>query len=198
MSAQTAGNDSLRLELKQTTPTIPRTTLNPQKAPIPDSKKPASSLTILTSSPYISFGFLVPGDPLVRTDSIRILSTGIRGATVLITQNHPLKSSDEDTINNTTCDSGSCTPTQASVWKSPLTFGYGVRCENSPACFKDFSYPDFFRPLASQSLGEPANPILTTDEAEVTANIHYKLNIPSNQRPVPYANTVTYTLIPHL
>lgn len=199
VSAETSGNADILLELEQITPTtVPITTPQQNKTTHENSvKKEFESLSLGFSSPYISFGFLVPGDPLIRTDKIYITSTDSRGYSVFISQDHPLQA-DNHAIPDTTCDSGSCTPNIASFWESPLTFGFGIQCKNSVACSKDFNAQHAYRPIASLSKSENPAQILSSSESVATAEIVYKLNISPNQEPLPYTNILTYTLIPQL
>ncbi len=192
-SKQSFANSTL-LELREVTlPQSPKITTAPtlqKKIVTPEEKISA----LYFSQPYISFGFLVPGEPLIRSDIIKTQTTYEKGATVFITQNQALTSQDKNTIiPDTTCDTGSCSPSLASVWESPLTFGFGVRCENT-SCMSDFEQDQTYRPISASG----AYPIFTTHNQTTETTMYYKLNIASNQNPTPYSNTVTYILIPNL
>lgn len=194
----TSRNSSVKLELNQITPT---TQQSESQLPIKkeaDMSDLKSSITFLTSSSTISFGFLVPGDPVIRTNSVRIITKNLNSVDMYISQDNSMSSAEDNTIPDATCDGGSCTHSQASIWRSPLTYGYGLRCENSPACSEDFKNPDYFRSIANSSLNQKPGLILTSSAEDVTADIVYKINIPSNQVAEPYTNTLTYTIIPKL
>ncbi len=110
-----------------------------------------------------------------------------------MTQDQPLTSEDKNVVvPNISCDNGGCSPSLASIWKSPLTFGFGVRCEKSN-CSSDFSTDDSFRPLSST-----AYPFISVRENLNESLVVYKLNIAATQAPTPYFNKVTYILIPNL
>lgn len=201
ISARTSVNRSAIIELEQTSPTPPKTaTPHPQNINTEDKSIESNqgTLGIGIGSTYISYGFLVPGDPLIRSDLVKIISTEKRQYNLFISQNTPLQAENNTIIPDTTCDSGACTPVLASLWESPLTFGFGIRCENSSLCAQDFKIPGTFRPLPSESENELPSRILSGSQVETQASIIYKLNISPNQEAVPYNHTVTYTLIPQL
>ena len=192
--AQTSGNGNTILELHQTTPTtIPKS--QPQiSQPVIQKQAPTLTQTRVSfSQPYLSFGFLIPGEPVLRTDTLQVQTTHNKGTTVFIMKDNPLQSVSA-LIPDTSCDNGSCSVTQASVWASPLTFGFGFRCENSAACTRDFTQENTFRPISHTV---PVPVLKTTNQTE-TATLIYKLNIPSSQPPLPYTNNLTYFVIPNL
>lgn len=196
----TSRNGSVKLELRQTTPTIVENNDKniTENEKLPKKHDSDSSITFYTFPPIVSFGFLVPGDPVIRSSSVQILTHNLVAFDMYIEQNHSLKSAEGNIIPDTSCDGGSCTNNLASVWKSPLTYGYGFRCENSTSCSKDFQNPDFFRSITNIELNQRPAQILTGSSAKVAAEIVYKLNIPSTQAAEPYTNTITYTIIPRL
>lgn len=199
MLAKASVNGSVILELEQTSPTPEKiATPTPQSKTDKRSETRHSILGLGIGSSYISYGFLVPGDPLIRSDSISIMSTEKMQYNLFISQDNPLQAENNTVIPDTTCDSGACNPTLAALWESPLTFGFGIRCENSPLCVQDFNRPGTFRPLAAESQNELPSRILSGSQQETQATIVYKLNISPNQAAVPYTHTVTYTLIPQL
>lgn len=193
MSADASNNETL-LELRQVTlPQAPKITSQPLKTLPVKTNTTRSMSEISQSQPYISFGFLIPGDPIIRSDQIHIKTTTPEGATLFVAQDSLLSSADKQSvIPNTSCDNGGCSSSLATVWKSPLTFGFGVRCENKESCLADFETEDTYRPLSTA-----AYPFLSIDTVG-DSELLYKLNIAANQVPVPYTNSVTYILIPNL
>lgn len=189
--AQSSSNGTFLLELEQTTPT-PVTNM----APSPVSKNPTQTVPTTTgisfAEQFLSFGFLIPGEPVLRNDMLTLHTTNNHGVTLFLMQNKPL-SAEPNSITDTSCDTGSCTSTHASVWLSPLTFGFGVRCENSHGCTSDFSEPETFRPLSTT----PAAFVKTNTTLQ-NVTLQYKLNIPASQPPLPYSNIVSYILVPNL
>src|SRR5690606_8504741 len=124
-------NGNIRIELHQVSPTTPphEATQSPSST-INDHTPTLPYTTLSFSQPYLSFGFLIPGEPVVRTDTVSLYTTSPRGATLLIMQNNPPQA-EGARIPDTSCDNGSCSFNHAGVWVSPLTFGFGVRCEKS-------------------------------------------------------------------
>lgn len=195
VSAQSAGNSNTIIELYETTPSpIPQ---KPVVTPTATKKSsvpvPFTQTGLSFSQPYLSFGFLLPGEPLLRTDTIQIKTSYKLGVTLFVVQNHALQANNQ-LIPNTTCDGGSCSPSNAGVWLSPLTFGYGFRCENSALCAYDFAQADTYRPFSNTQSAS----VLTAKDTIESATLVYKLNIPGTQQPLPYSNSITYFLIPNL
>lgn len=189
--AQSSGNSDVLLELKQTTPTPVDSQITP-KVTRPQ-KNILTNSGISFTQDFISFGFLVPGEPVLRSDTLNVKTTHPKGASLFIMQDHPLQS-DSVSIPPTSCDTGTCTTDQASIWVSPLTFGFGFRCENSESCTEDFQQADYYRPLSHSDV----SPVLKINNQITQATVIYKLNIPASQNPLPYRNTATYILTPNL
>jgi hypothetical protein len=158
---------------------------------------PASSISIAIDSYQVRYGFVVPGEALVRNSTITII-TNHSGASLFLQEDHPLQSAQKDLIPNTSCDTGSCTPNLADIWNSPLTFGFGIRCENSKLCSNDFRNGTY-RPLADTSQAQiPAEILSSPVVGSVTTNVFYKLNISPNLASKPYTHTVSYIVTPNL
>jgi hypothetical protein len=192
--AQVSGNGNTILELQQTTPTpIPTHTQKNQATQKHPSSAPITETAISFSQPYISYGFLIPGDPIIRSDQIYTKTTHKFGASLYILQDGPLRAKDSS-IPSTSCDSGGCSISQAAEWKSPLTFGAGIRCENSPLCVSDFDQENTYRPISEQY----ASPVAKVTAAAPKTTIVYKINIPASQPPLPYTNNISYIVIPNL
>lgn len=191
--AQSSVNGNIMLELHEVTPTMYQTK---QTAPSPltqQIKNPLSYTALAFSQPFLSFGFVVPGESVSRENTLQIQTSQKRGTSVWILQDKPL-SAGTASITNTTCDTGSCSPSQAGVWQSPLTYGFGIRCENSESCLSDFSQDHMYRPLTNKT----PSLIMKSNKTSYSGTLLYKINIPASQIPLPYANTATYLLIPNL
>ena len=105
-------------------------------------------------------------------------------------------------IQDTTCDAGTCTERVASVWESPLTYGFGYRCDNiaGKSCGKDFEGENFYKQLANRQNGEPAEIVMSGSsmDSNIRTQITYKLNIPATQIKGHYQNTIIYIAIPSI
>ena len=152
------------------------------------------------SNTTLTFGKITPGEPIIRTNTLKVTSP--TGYEVLGSETTPLKASGSAQISDTSCDQGNCSRETAAKWSSPLTYGFGYRCDNLSGTdctpdFKDLSYYKSFANLEKQDspqvIMQNINP--TNDS---TAQITYKVNIPGSQTPGQYQNTVFYIAVPSL
>jgi hypothetical protein len=194
MNTYSEASSETQLELREVTiPQIPKTTPSIIKDRVVTQKAQSIS-EIHFSQPYISYGFLVPGEAIIRSDTVLTRTSNKDGGTLYIFQNGLLTAKEQNAvIPNTSCDAGGCNPSLASIWESSLTFGFGIRCENS-SCLSDFSQDNAFRPLSSTG----AYPYSRATDTLTESEIIYKLNIAPNQSPQPYTNKVTYIIVPNL
>lgn len=192
-------NYQLRLQdvyEKQPTPTAEPAVVTTAPLPTPPPIRSFGQSDIVVSDNAIDFGPLSPTDPVIRQ-----LSFTIKGQSLLFSLyqhlDHDLLNDPGDAIPATSCDNGSCTLHQASLWNSTLTYGIGVRCDNlqDTVCPEDFIEKNTFRPLGG-----------TTDQSSIiasgtvrdkaTINLTYKLVTSGTQPPGNYAATASYILIP--
>jgi hypothetical protein len=111
---------------------------------------------------------------------------------------HELLNDPGQSIPGTSCDNGSCTEKQASLWNSSLTYGFGMRCDNiiGTFCQDDFIEKNAFRPLG-QSLTNTMVPIASgIVEDKAYFSLSYKLIVSGTQPKGSYAATASYLLIP--
>jgi len=160
-----------------------------------------SGLFTFTVTPTaLDFGTIDPTSPVTRTNTLDVLSTA-SGYSVTGIENNSLKQNSPTTIADTTCDSGSCTPSTAAPWTSNLTYGFGYRCDNllQNDCVTGFA-TDYYKPFANQTLSQ--NPQLVMQAisgfaSDKQSQITYKVNVSGSQLPGVYTNTITYVASPN-
>lgn len=161
----------------------------------------SSALLFTISNTSINFGTIKPGDPVIRTNTLLITSPN-SGYQVSASENNSLRNSSGAQIPDTSCDSGNCTESTPALWVSPLTYGFGYRCDNVQAndCSSAFGNPNYFMPFSNISASETPHTIM--DGISPTQNsegqITYKLNISGTQASGVYQNTIQYIAIPSL
>lgn len=164
------------------------------------AEKP-SSLRLSLENLLIDYGELEATNPIIRSTRITINSTENSRFTVLAWQDHALSGQDGSVIADTSCDNGSCTEVTAAPWQTPLTYGFGYRCENveGQPCEKNIASDHTrYKQFADASIKEKEQKILRSTNLtnRYTADMIYKVNIPASQPPVGYSNTVSYLLVP--
>lgn len=196
------GQYKLRLEQvsdNDPTPTIAKTI--PISSPSP-SLPPVQSFgqsEITASDDFLQFGPQSPTNPVIR--ELRFSITSLNLPFFLYQQmDHDLLNDPGQSIPPTSCDNGSCSDKQASIWNSTLTYGLGVRCENQrgTACPDDFVEKNTFRPLGLTQ-AKTASIIASGGSDEINEfSLTYKLVVPGTQAPGSYQATVSYILIPSI
>lgn len=159
--------------------------------------------TFSISNVVINFGILTPGEPLNRTTTLTVSNGSAYGYQVTTQENNPLRVlSTGKTIPDTTCDAGTCTETTAAAWTSPLTYGFGYRCDNVSGtdCNTDFATSTFYKQFASSESAELAQPVMigTTVTTSRSSQVTYKLNISATQPAGLYQNVITYIATPSI
>jgi len=161
---------------------------------------PQDSFAIKLSQNLIDYGLLSSTNPVIRTSEISVINPHF-GSEVLTYENQPLQSSKKDTIQNTTCDNGECSPTIAALWTNTLTFGFVYRCDSNDvtACDPQFSTSNYFKQYPQDSLNQPFEPVITSNEhvSHTDATITYKVNISGTQKVAGYYNSITYLAVPN-
>ncbi len=157
------------------------------------------TFTFTVSPTAIDFGTIDPTNPVSRTNTLTVSGSQPFTYTITGRENHPLKTANT-IIPDTTCDTGLCSDTTASVWINTLTYGFGYRCDNilGTDCVADFSTTNAYKAFANSELGKSAQIIMngTTKTAGSSGGITYKVNVSASQQPATYNNTVTYIAIP--
>jgi len=150
------------------------------------------------SNTNIDFSTLTPTVASLRTNILTISNGSAFGYTVTASENHPLLvASSGQMIPNTSCDTGTCNTTTATLWNSPSTFGFGYRCDNLSGtdCDSQFSTANFYKPFAASP-----SAVAVMSSTNVGRNrqtqITYKLNIPNTQAAGLYTNTINFIATP--
>ncbi len=196
--AQTVrGANNLILDLEEITITPSPTPVAAQTEKKTPTEQP-DYLALSIPSSFISYGYIVPGEPIIREQGLTVRAKHLLGYTVNIIQNHPLLTQDGESIPDTTCDNGSCTHTIAQLWQNPLTFGFGMRCEKSSECSPDMQISGMFRHIPSSSEQEQPVSFLSSKLPLTTFSVLYKLNISPSLPNKQYSNSITYLLMPQL
>lgn len=154
------------------------------------------------SSDLIDFGTLTPNNPVIRTNTLSVLSASTYGYSVYVFENHQPQSSDASLfIPDTTCDNGACTQTTSASWKEPTVYGFGYRCDNKAGsdCSSGFFNTSFFKQFPDSSRQEEWEQTMRglPEDKKKTSQITYKVNISNAQKPVKYVNTITYIAVPN-
>jgi len=159
-----------------------------------------TSFTFSISNKTINFGKLNAGEPISRTNTLTVSGSG--AYQILGSENTPLKKDDKTHIPDTTCDSGNCSEVTSGEWSSPLSYGFGFRCDSikTAECGDDFLNPDFFKQFANNEAHELPQTIFSknssTDSSQ--SKITYKVNVSGTQSGGIYQNTIIYIAVPSL
>lgn len=162
-----------------------------------DIKKP---FLFSVSDDLISFGEINPGEPLIRTQIISVNPGSANNLQVVSFQDHPLRSFEKHEIPNTSCDNGNCTNILSDFWNSPLTYGFGYKCENveGKSCGAVID-TDTYKRFSNTEAGETPSLLLYSAASETSKSIiQYKLNIPGNQVNSSYTTTINLLASPAL
>lgn len=173
----------------QPTQTTPATTPSPTPPPIVSY----GESEIHFSDDFLDFGPLSPTTPVIR--KLTVMVKGEYFPFTLYQQlDHNLLNDPGQMIPQTSCDNGSCSETQASIWDSTLTFGLGIRCDNITGlyCPDDYIEKNTYRPLGTNSQ------IIASGSVNGQANftLTYKLIVPGTQPQGRYEANPTYILVP--
>lgn len=157
--------------------------------------------TFTISSTTINFGTLNPGEPITRTNNLIISNGSAFGYQVTAQENHELRVlSTGQTIPDTTCDAGTCTETTSALWNSPLTYGFGYRCDDISGtdCSTDFNTANFYKQFANTEQTETPQVIMSGAEVgrDLEIEVTYKVNISASQAAGGYQNSIMYIATP--
>lgn len=164
------------------------------------NKSVVSGIFTFTVTPTdLDFGTIDPTSPVARTNILDVLST-TSGYSVTAIENHSLQTASASAIPDTTCDSGLCSPTLASLWTSSLTYGFGYRCDNVLQTDCVSFAADYYKPFANAALSETPQVVMQnagSSANEKQSQITYKVNVSGSQLPGVYSNTITYVASPN-
>lgn len=184
-----------------------------------------SYFSVSLSPTFLEYGKLHPGEPIKRDQYITIYSSMPLPFSIVASENHSLTSKSDIKIPDTSCDDGFCTENIASVWKNPLTYGFGYRCEDKKGstCLTDFKEKfvygspltnwyflstlnskscaaECYKRFANESLSQLPVRIAegVSTYSPSTLRILTKLNISGAQQTDAYENSIEYIVIPNL
>lgn len=146
----------------------------------------------------IDFGSLTANTIVDKIIHISVSNGNTHGFSVHVAENTPLKTTVGAEITDTTCDSPTspCTQTQASIWESIETYGFGYRItgRNTPA---DFVKEAYFRPFPSVSRNEQPALLMLTQATKVVeqAKLTLRLNVSPKQSVGQYKNILQFSAL---
>lgn len=163
-----------------------------------DDETKAVPFSLTASQETINFGEIKPGEPVIRSHSLFVPAFSY-GSQILAYETHALRSIDKSEIPNASCDNGNCTNILPDVWLSPLTYGFGYRCDNITAegCETNTN-KDTYKRFSNLEVGETASFVLSQEGHETKSVVSYKLNIPGNQKEQGYQTDIYYIGVPNL
>lgn len=146
----------------------------------------------------LNLGTTSPNSFSTNNHTLTVNAPG-QGYSVTAIAAHRLKNLADPTdfIASTTCDSGTCTTSSASVWTTASNNGFGFNVTGSDKA-ADFTDSTYYRPFADASLGDSPATIITSSAAgkNRTSTINYKLSVPGTQAGGTYATQITYIATP--
>lgn len=156
---------------------------------------------------FVDFGTLSPGSPVTRTNNLKISNGSAYGYSVTAFETHPLQIiANGVMIPDTTCDNGTCSEVIASGWSSPLTYGFGYRCDavTTPnQCNSDFNSTNDpsgtnFKQFANNAAGKTPQSVMSGSNVgkNMQVQITYKVNISATQAAGNYINNIVYVATP--
>ncbi len=210
-SAQTMSNDNYILQLQEldatrSKPKIKNSTLgvSDQKVhkqqPEPNSK--AAPFIFSISQSLIDFSTLSPTNPIKRSNKLTVANEPASGYSIIASEDRELSSSPSSAfIPDTSCDNGLCSELSSALWTSPLTYGFGYRCDNilGTDCVDGFSDLEYYKQFANNSRSETQQKVASSTNTgkNKTVQITYKVNISGAQQFAFYSNTITYIAVPN-
>lgn len=153
------------------------------------------------SNTAINFGVLTPGEPITRATRLTVSNGSALGYQVTTSENTALRvhSSGVD-IQDTTCDAGTCSETTSAAWSSPLTYGFGYRCDNVSGsdCSSGFTTGTFYKQFANLEKSESPQVVMSSLNVGTSrqSDITYKVNISATQPAGLYQNIIMYIATP--
>jgi len=153
--------------------------------------------TFTISDLNIELGDLIPQTPATDTNILTVSAGGAGGYQVLAYESHPLRPETGVDIDDTSCDNGNCTKTNAEIWSQNTTYGFGfnINGDDTPADFADTTY---FRPFADFETYGAGEEIMASSEATKSAQttVTYKANISQTRAAGNYKTNIVYIALP--
>lgn len=150
------------------------------------------------SSLSIDLGTLLPGAHSSQSHTMTVTTRGATGYKVYAIADHGLRHSDGSTIiPHTTCDAGTCTISNATVWTNQNVpgFGYNMTGQDIPADFVSSSY---FRPFPDATLAQAMQVVMSSSDVvhDHQATVNYKAGAAGSQAAGTYTTAIKYIAVP--
>src|SRR3989344_414730 len=155
----------------------------------------ARGIFILTFA-LCAFNFAGPAS----ADTLTITSGSASGYAVTVIEDHQLRIPGTATdITDTACDTGTpCAITDANVWSSAVTYGFGYNMSGTDFPSAAFINSTYYRPF-SNAEDSPTPAIVMSKSAVTTgstATVTYKANVSGSQAAGTYENIVQFIATP--
>lgn len=149
------------------------------------------------SSLAINFGALSPNTFTTASHTLTVTAPGQGYSVTAYETNKLTKSGSSDTIPDTTCDSGLCAESAATVWTTATNNGFGYNATGNDVA-ADFLDSTYFRPFPDLSLAESPATVMTSASAGKarTATITYKISPSAIQAAGDYSTQIVYIATP--
>lgn len=150
------------------------------------------------SKTAINLGILTANSHNTDSHTMAITTRGAGGYTVYAYESHPLLHSDDvNTIPNTTCNSGTCTYSAATLWDNTAIggFGYNMTGDDIPT---DFITSSYFRPFADNSLSEPMQVVMSSPSIanQRWSTVTYKAGLFGSEAAGRYETGISFVAVP--
>lgn len=160
--------------------------------------RPSHRFNLKISNLQIDFEDIYHNQVYKKQNRFLIDSYNNAGFSFLAVADHPLRKSNGVEIQPTNCDQG-CTVANAGIWQDVNNFGFGYNVSGETK-LSDFVDENYYRPFASQSLGQDFNLIAYSDDNEIGQTdlvINYQLIVSGLQESGDYQNNLIFALLPN-
>ena len=149
------------------------------------------------SSLAVNLGSLTPNAFTTASHTLTVTAPGQGYSVSAYETNKLTKSGSSNTIPDTTCDSGLCTESSATVWTTATNNGFGYNLTGNDVS-ADFVSSSYFRPFPDFSLGESPATVMTTTSAgkNRVATVTYKVSPSSIPAAGKYSTQILYIATP--
>lgn len=149
------------------------------------------------SSLAINLGSLTPNTFSTANHTLTVTAPGQGYSVTAYETSKFTKSGSSDTISDTTCDSGLCTESSATVWTTATNNGFGYNVSGDDKA-SDFTNSTYFRPFPDLSLSESPATVMTSAAAgkNRVATVTYKVSPSGSQAAGYYSTQIVYIATP--
>ena len=156
------------------------------------------SFSFQISKVLIDFGELAENTHNTDSHTLTITTKGAGGYSVYAFEEHPLRQENgTEEIQDTTCDSGTCSHTSAAVWSDQTIagFGYNMSGNDIPANFIDNTY---FKSFADNESADEMQVVMSSNNIanQRQSTVTYKAGIGNLQASGNYETSVVYVAVP--